>query len=131
MTPELKQDLDSLFEATNTEATRLHIAHGVPMGVMIVDIEYDTTPCEGCDCSLAEKPAMLKVETLDDFDTTVSAIVETFEEAVVEAKDDLMDQLGNLGEMAEEADLDDHIAGAIFTRRFSAAAQRLEEAFQV
>ena len=131
MTPELKQDLDSLFAGTAVAVQDLHDKHQVQMGTMLIDIDYDTEPCEGCTCGLAEEPALLKIETLDDFDTTVSAIVEAFEETVVAAKDDLMHQLEDLGQMSKEAGLNEQLLAAIFSTRFASSAQRLEEAFQV
>lgn len=135
MNPELKQDLDDLFTSTNEAVKELHAYHGVPMGVMTFDIDYDLEPCEGCTCGLADdgfdETAAPAIETLDDFDTAVSAIVEAFEEAIGDAKDDLMENLERLAEDVEEANLDETIMSIVVASRFQAASARLEEAFQV
>jgi hypothetical protein len=103
MTPELKQDLDELFDDVNLLVEDLHEDHAVPMGTLNISLHND------CNC---EKPPLV-IETYDDFEVEMSSIVGSFMEDIALAQSAYLANLARLEDETATSGLDDDVLGVI------------------
>jgi hypothetical protein len=110
MTPELKQDLDALFNSTAEQAAIIQKSHGSTPGEL--EIRLDSSNCE-CEDKIGQ------VNTYDHFNNALATTCELLLEEIADAQQKFSETMDELVAATDAAGLDDDVLHILVTKHMT------------